>query len=316
MTSAHTYTYEIDLATMLGGVTRTQGPQKTAQEFLSNDPLADAFPWNSPYSFAEGSPIANTDLDGLERNYEVVDVDMSKGTAETVLIHSEDIYGMHDIESGLDNYQIQIPVVNPFIETVNLGYLSDFQQKQKLLQKAEYEQQVRNYQGQRQLAAARANHLNPFWNLYQLSPIKDGLEIYSAYQESGTALAAVYLFVSVAPEVIERFGKSGLTRLRFTSTEPGMQSSTVDLSSRLSRANSQAEFDAIINEGGPIKILTDPNGENFVIDGHHRLTAASNANTQFKVKNIESVELKDTNFDSFDEVYEAAENTDFIDVQP
>ncbi|GAA4321008.1 hypothetical protein GCM10023184_06480 [Flaviaesturariibacter amylovorans] len=35
--------------------------------FLSVDPIAHAFPWNSPYSYAEGDPINYIDLDGLER---------------------------------------------------------------------------------------------------------------------------------------------------------------------------------------------------------------------------------------------------------
>ena len=36
-------------------------------KFLSVDPLAREFPWNSTYAFAEGSPISNIDLDGLEK---------------------------------------------------------------------------------------------------------------------------------------------------------------------------------------------------------------------------------------------------------
>ena len=35
--------------------------------FLSVDPLAKEYPWNSPYSFAENSPIQNIDLDGMEK---------------------------------------------------------------------------------------------------------------------------------------------------------------------------------------------------------------------------------------------------------
>jgi RHS repeat-associated protein len=35
--------------------------------FLSVDPLKDEFPWNSPYSYAEGDPVNYNDLDGLER---------------------------------------------------------------------------------------------------------------------------------------------------------------------------------------------------------------------------------------------------------
>lgn len=31
------------------------------------DPLAREFPWNSTYAYAEGSPISNIDLDGLEK---------------------------------------------------------------------------------------------------------------------------------------------------------------------------------------------------------------------------------------------------------
>lgn len=36
-------------------------------KFLSVDPLARDYPWNSTYAFAENSPIENIDLDGLEK---------------------------------------------------------------------------------------------------------------------------------------------------------------------------------------------------------------------------------------------------------
>ncbi len=35
--------------------------------FLSVDPLSKSFPWNSPYSYAEGDVIRSIDLDGLEK---------------------------------------------------------------------------------------------------------------------------------------------------------------------------------------------------------------------------------------------------------
>ncbi len=35
--------------------------------FLSTDPLAKSYPWNSPYSYAEGDVIRAIDLDGLEK---------------------------------------------------------------------------------------------------------------------------------------------------------------------------------------------------------------------------------------------------------
>ena len=38
--------------------------------FLSVDPLTNSYPWNSPYSYAEGDPINYIDLDGLERTQE------------------------------------------------------------------------------------------------------------------------------------------------------------------------------------------------------------------------------------------------------
>jgi hypothetical protein len=41
-------------------------------KFLSVDPLTRDYPWNSTYAFAENSPIANIDLDGLEKYYYVL----------------------------------------------------------------------------------------------------------------------------------------------------------------------------------------------------------------------------------------------------
>ena len=36
-------------------------------KFLSVDPLSKSYPWNSPYSYAEGDVIRSVDLDGLEK---------------------------------------------------------------------------------------------------------------------------------------------------------------------------------------------------------------------------------------------------------
>src|SRR5690606_31380597 len=38
-------------------------------KFLSVDPLSREFAWNSSYAFAENSPLASIDLEGLERYY-------------------------------------------------------------------------------------------------------------------------------------------------------------------------------------------------------------------------------------------------------
>ncbi|MCC5943660.1 MAG: hypothetical protein JJT94_01895, partial [Bernardetiaceae bacterium] len=44
---------------------------KAIARFLSVDPLAPDYPWNSTYCFAENSPVAFIDLEGLERFFAV-----------------------------------------------------------------------------------------------------------------------------------------------------------------------------------------------------------------------------------------------------
>lgn len=53
-------------------------------KFLSVDPLSSSFPWNSPYSYAEGDPINFIDLDGLEKPSERVQAVVGTG-ASTVI---------------------------------------------------------------------------------------------------------------------------------------------------------------------------------------------------------------------------------------
>ena len=229
-------------------MTRVAQEEKGVQCFMSVDPLTSSFPWNSAYAFAEGSPIANSDLDGLERNYECIDVDMQRGTVETVVVHSEDIYGMHDTGSGLDNYRIKLPVVNSVVETVELGYLSDFQQKQRLVKNEEYRRKVRMYQGQRHLAAAKANHVNPFWNMYQLSPLKDAVDIAGAYVHDGALVAGLYTFVMLAPEGTAQFAK-GLRKGLSVADQATFRSSLDGLSTgdRVARITPEADHIAKAN---------------------------------------------------------------------
>lgn len=40
-------------------------------KFLSVDPLSKTYPWNSTYAYAENTPIACIDLDGLEKNIQI-----------------------------------------------------------------------------------------------------------------------------------------------------------------------------------------------------------------------------------------------------
>lgn len=79
--------------------------------FKSLDPLAKSFPWNSPFSFAEGSPIENIDLDGAEKyNYRLA---MSnQGEIEMTLTSQEDIIekvivGYKTVSFGSD---VQVPI--------------------------------------------------------------------------------------------------------------------------------------------------------------------------------------------------------------
>jgi RHS repeat-associated protein len=48
--------------------------------FLSVDPLTQSYPWNSPYAFAENEPIANIDIDGLEKKKKTFFYAEDKGT--------------------------------------------------------------------------------------------------------------------------------------------------------------------------------------------------------------------------------------------
>lgn len=60
---------------------------QSTSRFLSLDPLARNFPWNSPYSYAENGPIEAIDLDGLERfkinSKEIVAYDTKTGETKT-----------------------------------------------------------------------------------------------------------------------------------------------------------------------------------------------------------------------------------------
>jgi len=46
--------------------------------FLSIDPLEKEYPWNSPYAFAENSPIKYVDLEGLEKGEKRYDLNTTK----------------------------------------------------------------------------------------------------------------------------------------------------------------------------------------------------------------------------------------------
>jgi len=80
----------------------------------------------------------------------------------------------------------------------------------------------------------------------------------------------------------------------------------------LKGAKNQDEFNKIFmgSDAGdrPAKILQNPvDGKDYIIDGHHRLKAAEQANTGFSVP-TQNVDLKDTTFDTFQDVIDASNN--------
>lgn len=58
--------------------------------FLSVDPLAKSFPWNSTYSFAENDVVRNIDLDGLERFNMIINDNSDGGKTVIVVLTSLD----------------------------------------------------------------------------------------------------------------------------------------------------------------------------------------------------------------------------------
>jgi RHS repeat-associated protein len=60
-------------------------------KFLSVDALTKSYPWYTPYQFASNSPIANSDLDGLEAKLEIYSTD-KKGNVWLTVSDKFDLY--------------------------------------------------------------------------------------------------------------------------------------------------------------------------------------------------------------------------------
>ncbi|MBX3255761.1 MAG: RHS repeat-associated core domain-containing protein [Chitinophagaceae bacterium] len=93
--------------------------------FLSVDPLTKSFPWNSPYSYAEGDPINYIDLDGLERTEE------RAVATPTPTKPKIDIKVDRDLLNGRNSGRVpdkslvpkKVPLVNPFTRGGVLGII-------------------------------------------------------------------------------------------------------------------------------------------------------------------------------------------------
>jgi RHS repeat-associated protein len=65
-------------------------------KFLSVDPLAKSYAWNTPYAFAENDVIRSIDLDGLEKAYRYIDPSKSGYAAIIKVIPHKDLYPGQD----------------------------------------------------------------------------------------------------------------------------------------------------------------------------------------------------------------------------
>jgi RHS repeat-associated protein len=91
--------------------------------FLSVDPLAKEFAWNSTYAFAENSPIAFIDLEGNEKVYfmdskYVKVVDFTNMTDEQIVTNLETTYQFHQNNISLESIKSADP--SSVWEVINL----------------------------------------------------------------------------------------------------------------------------------------------------------------------------------------------------
>ena len=184
--------------------------------FLSVDPLTKDYSRLSPYQYASNSPIANIDVDGLEKIYYTV-ADNNK----LAILKTEDYLTIErNLEpSGLDGYNVQPPILLNF----NPEELWIDQDKNQ----AEYEQGIaeqraqtrRFYDAEFEFRKQKQLHNNPLATAYQLSLVKDGLEVYQDYQREGLAAAIFTGAIALFPEGVEIAFKS-LKRIPLKSVAP------------------------------------------------------------------------------------------------
>jgi RHS repeat-associated protein len=87
--------------------------------FLSVDPLADDYSFNSPYAFAENDVISSIDLDGQEKIHYSITFD-DKGKATLTCLKTEDFYEWQWSPggTGIFNWWLWKEVKNPKVEHV------------------------------------------------------------------------------------------------------------------------------------------------------------------------------------------------------
>ncbi|MBP7540808.1 MAG: hypothetical protein KA802_12855 [Saprospiraceae bacterium] len=103
-------------------------------KFLSVDPLDRVYVWLSPYAFADNSPIAYTDLDGLERYYSAKGIYAGPiGNSTELRVLSDE--GMNEFK----NYQNGICDPNYLFDYESYSYHSADQEVQTSISKTIYQ---------------------------------------------------------------------------------------------------------------------------------------------------------------------------------
>ena len=172
-------------------------------KFLSVDPLAPKYPMLTCYQFASNSPIANIDLDGLERVYYTWNRNIFGIKTKLEILHIEDIvtYTKHN-SGGLSNAPIiDVPVYNAHAEFIDVEIMIQEKEKQQ-----EIDRQRQEFQ--KGIASVKARNSNIYATMYDLSPAPDILQISRHIEQGETALAAVgVIFVFTPGEFDDVAGK-------------------------------------------------------------------------------------------------------------
>jgi RHS repeat-associated protein len=142
----------------------------------------------------------------------------------------------------------------------------------------------------------------------EFTPQNDGAIFISGQNLDGSDANGLDMALAAGGALLPFVSGNMLKKLgKFIPTEAGAQSDEVvqAIAKDLKGATSQKEFDKIIlGSDGPIQVV-EIDGQQFIIDGHHRVRAAEQANTGFSLP-VQQVNVEDTRFKTVKELIEAS----------